>query len=85
MSDFEPTLKSPFEWLTDEEWESQVQEEIARFRSDRDFMRQISAEKGVIAFGIDNYIRRVAERCLDDMYSLPFTCDKSASKSGGHA
>ena len=68
---YESSKESPFDCLTDKEWERLVQEEMAWFRANKRFMAQISAEDDVIKFGIDNYIRRVAERGLVDMYSLP--------------
>lgn len=68
---FKPTTKSPIDCLTDEQWEQEVRERMAHFRANRDFMDQISAEGDVIRFGIDNYIRRVAERGVMDTYSLP--------------
>ena len=66
-----PTKKSPIDCLTDEQWEQEVRERMRHLRANRDFMDRIRAEADVIRFGMDNYIRRVAERGVVDTYSLP--------------
>lgn len=67
---FKPTKKSPIDCLTDEQWEQEVRERMRHLRANRDFMDRIRAEADVIRFGMDNYIRRVAERGVVDTYSL---------------